>query len=103
MWRPSFVAHPARVARESIKSALTQIYGKRLLQRVLQHPPPEHVGIILDGNRRHGRDVRLDDPKYIYALGAEKLDDVLTWCAELSIPAVTLWVLSTENLNRRSR
>jgi short-chain Z-isoprenyl diphosphate synthase len=36
----------------------------------------------------------------MYALGAEKLDDVLTWCAELHIPAVTLWVLSTDNLKR---
>jgi len=61
---------------------------------------PLHVGIILDGNRRHGRDLHLTNPRDIYDLGAEKLDDVLAWCAELRISAVTLWVLSTDNLRR---
>jgi short-chain Z-isoprenyl diphosphate synthase len=33
-------------------------------------------------------------------LGAQKLDEVLDWCDALHIPAVTLWVCSTENLRR---
>ncbi len=61
---------------------------------------PRHMGIILDGNRRHGSQQRLTDPKEIYLLGARKLDDVLGWCSDLHIPAVTLWVLSTDNLAR---
>jgi hypothetical protein len=40
----------------------------------------------------------LSDPCEIYQRGADKLDDILDWCAELRIPAVTLWVLSTGNL-----
>ena len=36
----------------------------------------------------------------VYAKGAQKLDDLLDWCGELSIPAVTLWVCSTDNLTR---
>ena len=42
----------------------------------------------------------MSDPYEIYQRGAEKLDDILDWCAELRIPAVTLWVFSTENLKR---
>lgn len=61
---------------------------------------PRHIGIILDGNRRHARKRGLSDPCEIYQRGAEKLDDILDWCAELRIPAVTLWVFSTENLKR---
>jgi short-chain Z-isoprenyl diphosphate synthase len=61
---------------------------------------PRHIGIILDGNRRHARKRGLSDPCQIYQHGAEKLDDILDWCAELRIPAVTLWVFSTENLKR---
>jgi len=38
------------------------------------------------------------DPGEIYQRGAEKLDDILEWCAELHIPALTLWMFSTENL-----
>src|SRR5262249_44320727 len=33
-------------------------------------------------------------------LGAARTEEVLDWCAELSIPMVTLWWLSTENLAR---
>ena len=36
----------------------------------------------------------------IYDRGARKLDDVLVWCVELGIGAMTLWVCSTENLAR---
>jgi short-chain Z-isoprenyl diphosphate synthase len=63
-------------------------------------PPPRHVGIILDGNRRFGRMSGVADPLQVYAPGARKLDDLLDWCGELSIPAVTLWVCSTDNLAR---
>jgi short-chain Z-isoprenyl diphosphate synthase len=56
--------------------------------------------IILDGNRRYGERWGLTDPTQIYSLGARRLDDVLDWCGELGIPAVTLWVCSTENLSR---
>ncbi|SKA25287.1 undecaprenyl diphosphate synthase [Enhydrobacter aerosaccus] len=63
-------------------------------------PAPRHIGIILDGNRRNGARLGLHDPRQIYDLGARKLDDVLDGCAELAIPAVTLWVFSTDNLER---
>jgi short-chain Z-isoprenyl diphosphate synthase len=76
------------------------IYERRLLDQLKQRPLPRHVGIILDGNRRHARKRGLSDPCEIYQRGAEKLDDIPDWCAELHIPAVTLWVFSTENLKR---
>ena len=66
----------------------------------MRRPPPRHVGIILDGNRRFGRLSGVVDPMQVYAKGAQKLDDLLDWCGELSIPAVTLWVCSTDNLAR---
>ena len=61
---------------------------------------PGHVGVILDGNRRYARKQGFPDPNRAYELGAQKLDEVLLWCSELGIPAVTLWVCSTENLKR---
>jgi short-chain Z-isoprenyl diphosphate synthase len=79
---------------------LYRLYERRLLSEVLVRPAPGHVGIILDGNRRYGQQWGLTDSAQVYALGARKLDDVLVWCAELAIPAVTLWVCSTENLGR---
>jgi len=76
------------------------LYERHLLRQVKRRPTPKHVGIILDGNRRHAQQLKLTEPREIYDLGARKLDEVLDWCAELNISAVTLWVLSTENLNR---
>lgn len=76
------------------------LYERLLLRQIRSGPLPAHVGIILDGNRRHGRKRGITDPHAIYTLGARKLDEVLEWCAALAIPAVTLWVLSTENLDR---
>ena len=76
------------------------LYERRLFDQLQRRPMPRHIGIILDGNRRHARKRGLSDPCEIYQRGAEKLDDILNWCADLRIPALTLWVFSTENLKR---
>ena len=83
-----------------IHRLIYRLYERNLTREVARGPVPTHIAIILDGNRRHGERYGLTDPKQIYSLGARKLDAVLDWCAALSVPAVTLWVLSTDNLNR---
>ena len=70
------------------------IYERRLINQLKQKSMPRHVGIILDGNPRHARKQGLSDPGEIYQRGAERLDDILDWCTELHIPAVTFWVFS---------
>jgi short-chain Z-isoprenyl diphosphate synthase len=79
---------------------LYYLYTRRLEGDVRRRDTPQHVGIILDGNRRWARAQGLRDPIEAYRAGAEKLDEVLTWCADLGIPTVTLWAFSTENLTR---
>jgi undecaprenyl pyrophosphate synthase len=37
---------------------LYRIYESRLLREVERRPMPRHIGIILDGNRRHARQQR---------------------------------------------
>lgn len=81
-------------------SVLYRLYERRLLHEVEANAIPRHIGIILDGNRRYGREQGLHDPRRVYELGARKLDEVLDWCADLGVPAVTLWVFSTANLER---
>jgi short-chain Z-isoprenyl diphosphate synthase len=81
-------------------SLLYALYERHLLRAVSGLPMPQHVGIILDGNRRSARERGVDENHEIYSLGAQKLDEVLDWCDELRIAAVTLWVCSTENLRR---
>lgn len=81
-------------------SPLYRLYERALRRQVRRKPVPRHVGVILDGNRRHGRQHQMTDFEEVYTVGADKLDDLLAWCADLAIPAVTLWVLSTDNLVR---
>lgn len=77
--------------RRLLLRPLYGLYEIRLHRQVCTQPAPRHVGIILDGNRRYARKYGATDPHQIYTLGARKLDDVLEWCGELQIPAVTLW------------
>src|SRR5258708_5302610 len=81
-------------------SGLYSLSARRLTRAVRQQPPPHHIGIILDGNRRHGRSLGITEPRELYDLGANKLDEVLDWCIELGILTVTLWVFSTDNFRR---
>jgi short-chain Z-isoprenyl diphosphate synthase len=89
-----------RALRHLLLMPAYRLYAARLVRQVRAGRVPRHVGIILDGNRRHGRAQGLTDFRQIYDIGAHKLDDILDWCAELGVPAVTLWVCSTDNLGR---
>src|SRR5947207_1927085 len=84
-----------------LKQFLYGFYERQLLRQAFQRPAPRHLGLIQDGHRRYARDVGLSNRKG-YRIGAAKTEEVLTWCAELKIPMVTLWWLSTENLNREA-
>jgi short-chain Z-isoprenyl diphosphate synthase len=88
------------MGRLSIRSAIYKLYERHLLRQVRAHSVPRHVGLILDGNRRYGRKHNVTAPQDLYLVGADKLDELLVWCVELQIPAVTLWVFSTDNLGR---
>jgi tritrans,polycis-undecaprenyl-diphosphate synthase [geranylgeranyl-diphosphate specific] len=60
---------------------------------------PNHIALIPDGNRRWAEKNSLD-VWLGHERGAETIDKFLHWCLELNIPQVSLWALSTENLNR---
>jgi short-chain Z-isoprenyl diphosphate synthase len=62
---------------------LYRVYEAQLTREVHARAVPRHIGIILDGNRRHAERRGLQDPCEIYALGAAKLDDVLDCAASL--------------------
>ena len=79
---------------------LYRIYERRLLRDLDVARRPQHVGIVLDGHRRFARAEMLVDYLASYRAGMEKFEEFLRWCRQLRIPAVTAWVLSTENLER---
>lgn len=58
-----------------------------------------HIGIILDGNRRFAKKI-MQEPWKGHKYGAEKVEELFSWCKDLDIKEITLYALSTENLNR---
>ncbi|MFF4223293.1 polyprenyl diphosphate synthase [Streptomyces abikoensis] len=62
-------------------------------------PIPQHVGIIMDGNRRWARARGLDAVEG-YREGARRLREVCEWAEQAGLTALTLWGLSTDNLKR---
>jgi tritrans,polycis-undecaprenyl-diphosphate synthase [geranylgeranyl-diphosphate specific] len=60
-----------------------------------------HIGVIIDGNRRYAKSKNLPGFKG-HEAGAEKLKEFLIWCEDLKIKEITAYILSTENLNRGS-
>jgi short-chain Z-isoprenyl diphosphate synthase len=79
---------------------LYRVYEQRLLNSLRPDRLPFHVGVILDGHRRFARAEGLADYTTSYRSGMAKLGELLAWSAQLHLPAVTAWVLSTDNLRR---
>jgi short-chain Z-isoprenyl diphosphate synthase len=83
-----------------LKNLLYRVYERRLESDLRGGPIPNHIGLIIDGNRRYARRSGLGSVSEGHRAGADKIDDVLAWCEDLLVPIVTIWGLSTDNLNR---
>lgn len=82
-----------------LRNLLYRVYEHQLLTELKGKKLPQHVGVILDGNRRWATG-KGSNSKTGHAAGAKKILEFLQWCDELDIPVRTLWLLSTENLQR---
>jgi len=78
-----------------------KIYEGWLWRQVKNGIQPEHIAIILDGNRRWASEKVLD-PWLGHERGAEKIEELLDWCLKLDVKSVTLYTFSTENFRRTS-
>jgi tritrans,polycis-undecaprenyl-diphosphate synthase [geranylgeranyl-diphosphate specific] len=76
-----------------------RLYERKLESQIKQDRLPEHVAIILDGNRRWAKYHFLAN-KGAHTIGADKAEQLLTWIYDLRIKITTLYVLSIENLER---
>jgi tritrans,polycis-undecaprenyl-diphosphate synthase [geranylgeranyl-diphosphate specific] len=63
---------------------------------------PQHIGIILDGNRRFAIEL-MRRPWEGHRLGMLKARDVLRWACEKGIKYMTAYTLSLENLFKRPK
>jgi tritrans,polycis-undecaprenyl-diphosphate synthase [geranylgeranyl-diphosphate specific] len=63
---------------------------------------PEHIGVILDGNRRYAKQI-MKKPWFGHKVGLEKAREVLKWSCESGIKHITAYVLSLENIASRPK
>ena len=86
-------------ARVGLSDLVYGVYERRLNTQIPVDRRPRHVGVILDGNRRWAS-AQGSSSSAGHRAGAAKIVDFLGWCDEAGVEVVTLWLLSTDNLNR---
>lgn len=82
-----------------IRTPLEKIYIKRLEKRLASFKQPKHIAVILDGNRRWAA-LQGGPTSRGHRVGAGKIQELLDWCEKHNVKVVTLWLLSTDNLQR---
>ena len=87
-----------------IKALLYPLYERRLIRSLDLTKTPQHIGVILDGNRRWAKANPAADGDVStsrgHRAGANKIVALLDWCEEVNVKVVTLWLLSNDNLKR---
>ncbi len=85
--------------KRGLRRVLYPAYEARVLRRMPTENLPQHIGVMLDGNRRWARAVGRDTA-HGHRAGAANIEPLLGWCDDVGVEVVTLWLLSTDNLNR---
>jgi short-chain Z-isoprenyl diphosphate synthase len=88
-----------RRVKNAVRKVLYPAYEARVVRRLPADRLPKHVGVMLDGNRRWARAAGTDTT-HGHRAGAANISPLLDWCEEVGVEVVTLWLLSTDNLNR---
>jgi short-chain Z-isoprenyl diphosphate synthase len=78
------------------------VYQNRIRRWLMTQQRPRHVAMIVDGNRRWAKQNSLETAAHGHRAGAAKIPEFLTWCEDLGISVVTLYLLSSDNVSGRS-
>ncbi|MEM3670851.1 MAG: polyprenyl diphosphate synthase [Thermoprotei archaeon] len=79
-----------------------KVYLWRLTSQVSRYPPPRHMGLILDGNRRWAKARGMPESAG-HREGYRKAKEVLDWCWDQKVRTVTVYALSLDNMFRRKQ
>ncbi|MDQ3164926.1 MAG: isoprenyl transferase [Actinomycetota bacterium] len=88
-----------RRARRAVRDLVYRAYTRRLQHRLDPTQAPRHVGVMIDGNRRWARAFGGATAEG-HRAGADRLLQFLGWCDDAGVEIVTVYLLSTDNLNR---
>ncbi len=92
-----------QILKNMVKRPFYSLYLRRLRVKSQSWKRPNHLGVIMDGNRRFARQAGFASAIAGHRLGADKLHEVLHWCHETGVPVVTVWCFSLENFQRSTQ
>jgi tritrans,polycis-undecaprenyl-diphosphate synthase [geranylgeranyl-diphosphate specific] len=84
----------------NIAGPVYRLYEYWLHRQLSAVKAPNHVGLVLDGNRRFARKHGMDMPWYGHRAGAQKVMEVLRILWEAKVKVCTLYAFSVENFQR---
>lgn len=84
-----------------MRNLVYRLYESRLERQLDKTNIPKHIAVMLDGNRRWAGKKPGVNAKAGHAAGAQKIFEFLSWCDQLKVPVITLYLLSTDNLQKR--
>ena len=93
--------HGQPIAPSRLLRPFYWVYEHWLLRQLQQRPMPRHVGLILDGNRRHARRRGVGDPREIYQFGANSSTMPSTGVPNLVSPQLHCGSSQRKTLNDR--
>lgn len=91
---------PAKTPRTGL---LYRLYQRRLRREIEPGSVPNHIAVIVDGNRRWAKQRLQERAAFGHRAGAQKVVEFLGWCEEAGVGTVTLYLLSADNLRARDR
>lgn len=86
---------------KAISKTAYKTYEKRLLNEVKNDKIPNHIAIIMDGNRRFAQRLGLMSING-HIKGRDKLNEMRDWFIELGIKNFTVYAFSKENFKRNT-
>jgi len=88
-------------AYDFVVKKINEFRNLKLIEQIKENEIPNHVAVIMDGNRRFATELGLP-PSTGHLFGRDKLEEVLQWCFDLGIKNLTVYAFSTENFDRES-
>ncbi|KAL3699076.1 hypothetical protein R1sor_017098 [Riccia sorocarpa] len=95
----------SKLAHRPLKEAVTEHLKCSFYRGRLSSPGrklPQHLGVIMDGNRRYSKENHLGSAVDGHQVGARKVLQFISWSFSAGINNLTLWALSDDNFKRGS-
>lgn len=78
---------------------MEKLIAQKMLEEIKKYPVPQHLAIIMDGNRRYAL-LQGMPPYKGHEIGKDKLEEVIEWSREVGIKVLTVFAFSTDNFKR---